>query len=1258
MFVTEAPPKDAAVTSLPGNPVGLTLDTAADTMSQDSNDIQKTVPSVTSQSLPEVIGNILNVGFTSEETVEVTTEVSHPVTHLVDQEIGTSPGTAEQQEVELVESDQILHTVTEMLNTMHVVSLEDEEPPREEGQEVLTEAAVVVLPNPTVSPAAEAFTLMEYDDLLPQVTPVFTEGVGIEEAPGTTSTSFFRPKLEEILDNSLDTSPDVPLTITLTERPIEDVPESVVEAVALTHETPISSGSKSEVDKANLDDPSEAVVEVHQDKIFSTETTPTVFLMIEPEDKTEVTINEIPEQESDLDVTSQASILMSTREMVAEVRETAVITVEETRDEEAVQEIPTIWTTITEETIKDHVLVSTAKSEDLMELEAQHEGTVISTEDKMSEGETEAGTEKETVQTEEPTIGPTGTDVSAEEQVEALEKKFTTEEPVKGQAEAEDSIVEAMGGSVEGGYTFKTPLKPKEQDGHEQIEELEPSEDPIHESEPVDEAEPPGTDAKKPEIVEKTQKETEPAEDTTAETTAHDVEIELEAVEREEHSAELTTELTFLERNTETSPEPTDKSSEEADVKEPRTEPTGDPAEEPKTTGEPTQKINLPSDITEAEPTTKPSKETEPDPEMEIPETVIEGKLTEPTTQPEQFPEPKKETDIVIRPEIQPKDKQELTEQNPNPEGSVKPAQEINHEPTTTQPLEMKPAKEIKTTDKPVTMRPPEPTPEPVHVPQLTTELSQQTDPSISQENQESTRILAGEGLLGEPAQEPEPTQKSIQETKQITESTQGTQQTIKPTEDQRHQPTTSPEQTDFSTETTRESKTSEEPTPEAEAAEEQPGAFEEPTQGPLPTEKTSQEVETIRESTQEAKLTINPAQELGHTEEPTQTEQTETTEEPLNKTKLEQESQITTKQPSLVPEPRTESTNIKNTFEEGVEEPQLKGQEPKPTGESMKELELEPPLEPSKDPNLHEEPSLEVENPIDLVMETEFPKETEKTAEPAKETDLMEQPKRKSEPTRQPKPGQPDEPAGNKEPTEGFIETGPSLRPDDDEADLHSTEEPFKEGADKTSETSDEVTKKKEGTKDVSESLVLQTPEKEITPVVGPEDSKDLLGTTGQDGSPHGSEDHVPRETSSHEVGPAITVTKNVPEGEDPSQTSPEVLTKALPGTQSEEEPLKTEERPIGEKNVTLAVLPAANDGDKVMLQTNLEFGTDEGGGTTQRTLTVEEVTQGSSAKYAVETNNGNFLDLAVPPYVDKDLLLGNNGFVGELEEDNSVSR
>ncbi|XP_035989706.1 titin homolog isoform X2 [Fundulus heteroclitus] len=1214
---TEAPPKE---TFLPGN---LTSDLAADPVPEDSNDIQETVASVASQSPAEDIRdvNALNDGATSEQTTEMTTAGHHvPHQHVgtTDQEAATGSDGAKDKE-ELLEHGEILETITEELTSLHVADPEDEEP-----------AAPGMPPQPTVFPAAETFTQEDAEDHLPPgVTPAVAEEVQTEDRPGTTATSSLRPGQEDIFENSLDAVPGV----------TEAGQEPAVEA---------ESPSKGEVDV-----PSEAAVEVGQDETRVPTETPTVVLTVEPEEETEINTNEIPEPESNADGSSPASILVTTSQTMAEVGEDPEMTIKPflipEGDEDAIQEIPTMGTMTTEKTGREHpVPVSTAEPEEVMEV--THE------EDQMAEGATEPGAEKEPAPPEETTINPDWAAHSEEhqnktqDQVEPPEEKIIEEESVRGGAESEGAAIKAAGGSGEDGYT---PTEPTENNELKTVEELELTATTTHEPEPLGDAVlagvPPRTDAAEPENVEETLKgtelkteprdDTEPTVDMTGEKPAHEVELQLVTAEEPQPSTGPTAEINSPEGTTEKPS--TEPATRKAEAREERPKPTA----EPETFGEPVQEINPTVDITqEPEPTTKPEQETEPSPKIEITDKTIEANSSEPTTQAEPFPElrtePAQETDAGMKPAEEAKAGGEL-EQEPGPTLKPNPSTELT-EPSTVPTQETK----QETTDEANSS---EPTAEPEQVPQPTKEPSHETDPIINQEKEESTRGREEVKHVGEP-------EKPDQEPRQTKEPTQETQQTMKPTEgttkDGRTQPTGDPAQsTDSPPETAQPTI---EPAQEAEAAEDQPRTFEEPTQGSLHIEKTGQEVELIKESSHETEGMIRPAQEMEQTEPPTKTEptgepgpKTETTEEPLQEIKLQQD--IAPKQPALVPEPRTEPTVIKEPSEEATKEPQpTTAQQPTPAGEPTEEL--EPPTragykkeptrpqetEPAKDPRLHGEPSPGVE------AVTEPPKEAQT---------IVEQPRRNPEPTRQPGPGD---------------SVGPGPPTFSDTKQEAAAGEPSKEQEGRTSETSDE------GTTDVpQESLVPQAP---VT-VEGSERPKEQLpvteleGTIVEDastGSPHGSEADIPPQTikgtTSPVVEPATKVVELVPEDEDASKTSPEVVTTVLPWTISEPDSLQTVLPEEPTENGSLAVLPSEDFMTEAPLQVAPgspgETDVEEARRGTSTVSPTEEAPGGSTAKYVVETNNGNFPDLAVHPYEEEeeDNLLGNNGFVGEAEEENSI--
>ncbi|MEQ2303401.1 hypothetical protein AMECASPLE_016532, partial [Ameca splendens] len=952
---TEASLKDAGVASLSENPVDLTSDPAADTTPENSNDIQETLGSITSQSPAEELrnSNVLNVEVTSEDIAEMTTDLFHSVTpqhvDLMDQEIGTGSGRAKEEDLDL-------ETLTEDLNSMQVVSPEDEEPPTEGvTQEVLTEAEFMIRPKATMSPAAETFTLME-------------AGSDLENMPGTTATGFLRPNLEEILDNSLDAVAGVTLTDTWAAEPAEAAQESTGETGVHAPEMDIP---------AQVDDPSEAAVDISQDETkVSTETTPTVFLMVEPEDEMELNINEIPEQESNSDVSSQNSILTATSKTIAEIRETTEMTVkpfltgEEEKVEDAIRHISTIWTMTTEEPTKQSdFLVPTAKPEEMMEVEVKHEDVLVITEDKKVEEGTEVIAEKEIVQTEE-TIKPDKTteteahkkktEDSAEEEVEPLEKKSTED----------DAIIRATVGSVDYGYTPKTPTEPKEQNGHEIIGEPDPTEQTAHEPEPVGEAI----------LVE----EINPTLDMTQ---------EAEPTTKPQLETEPTTKPLLGTEPTTKPPLETEPTTKPPLEKEPTTKP---PLET-----EPTTKPPL-----ETEPTTKPPLETEPATKLPL-ETEATTKTpleTEPTTKPQLETEPTTKPPLGTEPATKP-----LLGTEP----TTKPL--LGTEPTTKPPLETEP-----------TTKPPLET-EPATKPQLGTEPT--TKPQLGTEP--TTKLLPRTEPATKPPLKTEPTTKPQLGTEPTTKLPLGTEPTTKlpprtepatkpPLETE---PTTKPPlETEPTTKPPLETEPTTKPPPRTEPATKLPLETEPATKPPLKTEPTTKP-QLGTEPTTKPPLGTEPTTKLPPRTEPATKPPLET--EPTTKPPLETEP--TTKppleteptrkpplgtEPTTKPPPRTEPATKPPLETEPTTKPQL---ETEPTTKPPLETEptTKPPLEtepvtkspletePATKPPLETEPT--TKPPLETEPATKLPLETKPITKPPLETELATKPPLETEPAIKP---------------------------------------------------------------------------------------------------------------------------------------------------------------------------------------------------------------------------------------------------------------
>ncbi|XP_038131981.1 uncharacterized protein LOC119777228 isoform X1 [Cyprinodon tularosa] len=1300
LSVIEASHKDTAVNSLSGNPVDLTSDPAADTVPEDS-DIQETVGSITSPSLVINYDNASNVGVTSEEIVEMTTEVFPSSTNqlfdIFNQEVAAGSGTVI-EDGKLGEYHQVIGSITKDPSSKQVISLQDDEPPTK-GPTAL------ISPKPTMPSAAETFTLMEAGHH-PNVTAVVVEDVGTEGITEMTAMQVLRPTVEKILDNYLDTIPGG--TLTPAEKATKVMQEPSVDAVALGPETDILV----EEDTAQ-EDPSKAAEDVSlgETKVIM-ETTPTVFLMLEPEEGTEINISERSEQESKTNVSSQSPILVTISKRITENREIIemtskpLLTLKEGNVKGAFQEVPTTWTMTTEVTTTESVaLVPAAKLGEMIDVEVKKEDTAMITEDE--EVEEGAKAENEIVQTEEATIKPDkaeDTQDFTEELLEPLET-FVGEKSEKVVVETDDAIIKPTGGSAPDGFTTKTDREPMEQ--HQITEEPDHTDKTVHKPEPVGEAVLAGegleTDANDPDIAENTELKKEPEGDSKVEKPAHKTELKLETPVTAESSTELT----------EKPSEPMRKTVGDAEVINiERTKPSGDPTQEPEASSESVLELNPGMGMAqEAEPSKRPAKETESTLKIQTTQKTAEAKSTELTAQPEHVPElttkPSQEISTVLSPVKEAEVKQREGDPEKEPEPTKKPNEEINTTEEVTQETEpnIKPSQETKMAEKSKTTArtyeaiSSEPTDQPTEVLEPSIEPPQETNQVIYQEKEVVSEI---EGLEAEPGPvwEPHSTEKPGKEPEQNKESTQETQPAVKPTEqatkDQIHQPSRDPAlSADSFTETTKEEQPAKESGQEAETVKQQPGAFEEPTQATLRLENNGPEEEHIPQSTHETSLPIKPDQPMERPE-PTSAEATrepglltETTGESLHKVKLEEvvkKTPETTLQSVLVPEAQNVSTDTTDHTEDSLKEPQPIRefmQEPKTTEEPT--TVLEPPIglgyneepitesppkpESSKDQKPQEEPSPGMQTSRDPVKEF---KDKETKVDPTGEADLMEHPKRKLEPTGQPAP---------EEAVEGPVETKPYLRPDEDKAGVRPTfsdkveetsaEEQFKHTEDITSEISYKVTEEKEGTTSNIPEEVLVLPSAE-----GSEETTKVLQVSELDrtdvpsGSPQGPKVDIQTETNkatiSHVVEPAIKVTEHVPKVEDPSETSHEVMTQVLQGTTSDTWSLKTvfpkelpfEEKVLPAENRTLIVLLPAITGDR-------EVFSEAHPGSTGETDVEEVATPGSSTigpaekaplgftmKYAVETNNGNFLDLAGQPYEEENNLLNNNGFTGEHEE------
>ncbi|XP_043965449.1 protein P200-like isoform X2 [Gambusia affinis] len=143
-----------------------------------------------------------------------------------------------------------------------------------------------------------------------------------------------------------------------------------------------------------------------------------------------------------------------------------------------------------------------------------------------------------------------------------------------------------------------------------------------------------------------------------------------------------------------------------------------------------------------------------------------------------------------------------------------------------------------------------------------------------------------------------------------------------------------------------------------------------------------------------------------------------------------------------------------------------------------------------------------------------------------------------------------------------------------------------------------------------------------------------------------------VPEETTETVV--PVETTKTVVPEETTKTVVPEETTETVVPEETTEtvvpEKRPSEDKVLARENGTLMVLPPANEAPGVAEETTP--------GTSTVGPTEETTTQSTtrSPKYVVETNNGNFPDVPVRPYVEQDIFLGNNDFVEEEEDDNSI--
>nr|XP_054591962.1 microtubule-associated protein futsch [Nothobranchius furzeri] len=1029
LSVTEGHLQEAATTTLTGIPKDLTSDSAAEDAPEDSNDILDNEGGLTSQSPAQVTvySESLNVGDTAKETVEVTSEVVYSVPHQpfsgMDEEAN--------EDKTLPDLDKVLPNIPEDSEEINLLNPEEDEPSSESDAPVHPTKADV-LQKPSVTLPKETFS----EGPLKEITEVPLE---------TTTKGFLIPGVKDFEDNYFDTIPDGALPGEDLADPTEILHKLKNETLPHAPQASVSLESEGNIQTLQVEHPSEAAVEVSRDETkVAMEATPTMFMMVDPEEEADITGNELPEQELAGEVLSHVSILTTTSEMEPEtldkpgedrpadifgVTSEATLISHDDKDVDVAEESPTVGTIIVEETFKKDVFVPSKPKEE--EQVGEQHGQISVSEDKSAD---------ETLQTEDISVEPDRTAVTVEESTEAPPK------PVKGTDTPE---------------TFPGP---DEQEKLNVIEESQPEEQATP-------TEPSGGVTKElqpSEITAEVSPEAEPARKHTEEPT-HEVKTDKQASERTLSSVESATESASKEL-----PEQPLEPATEAGVAEekPRTterppqrsEPTGQLETEIKVTKESTQQTELTEQTTKTklqEPTKGPLQALEP------------VHVLEPTKGPIQVLEPRKEPIQVQEPTKKPVKV---------PEPSQESVQVLHHTKGPVQVLEptKEPIKAHEPSQKPVTVleltneKPliPQPTKQPIQVQepsQEPTEVPQPTkDPvKVPEPSQESVHVLQPSekpkqvvDSSREPASEGYPSEESVQEADVlqsktgtttellikelvqnidfITESSPETEATTKPAEETRPMKETIPETgTDPAESTSKQAEELERIQQQAKETEptREPSKEEQLTREPAkeaePTTEPTKDTETTKESIRDAEPTGEPTKEAEPTREPTK--DTEPTRESIRDAEPKREP-IKEAEPTREPTKDTEPTRESIRDAEPTREPT---KDTEPARESIKDS--EPTREPTKEAEPAREPTKDTEPTRESIRDAEPTRESTKKAEPTRESIKDAEPTR--EPTEEAEPTR--EPIKKAEPTRESIKDAEPTREPTEEAE--PTREPIK---------------------------------------------------------------------------------------------------------------------------------------------------------------------------------------------------------------------
>uniref|UniRef100_A0A3Q3A2F1 Titin homolog n=1 Tax=Kryptolebias marmoratus TaxID=37003 RepID=A0A3Q3A2F1_KRYMA len=1044
--VTEDSLQGAATTSPIKIPVDLTSDPTADTMPGDSNDIQEAGGSVTSQGPPEVTSKteVLTVGVIPEETGETISKVL-----LVD--------VMDQTSKDQTKEEAVMENIPEDLEDIAVVPSEDEEPPSEAvAPEEPTEAAVVVLQEPTLIPHTETFTVVESGhEGPPEGTFDVPAEVVLEHSPETTTKGPLIPESEEVLDNSLETILDVA------------VPEEVLEAptsetLSQAPETPSLPGSEGDIQTLQVREPSEAAAEGSRGGTkVGTETVPTVFLITDSEPEAKITVNEISEPETE--VRSWGSILptLESPTLKAEVTSKPLLVSEDDKDENK----PTTGTILTKEAQPVEITRETEVTVELLPEEEPVSGMIEEAkqgEDPAQEVEPEKETIEKTQSSQEPPTDsvfkeemeekpsePTGESTKEADVTEETEPK-STEEPSKKLIRKPDQEVEpAKESTQETEPTIKPAqkVKPTKESKQETIPTIKQSQEVEPAKESTQEIEPTIKPAQDVEPTKESKQETEPTIKP-----AQDVEPTKESKQETEPTIKPDQKVKpTKESKQETIP--TIKQSQDV-------EPAKESTQETEPTIKPAQDVEHVKESTkETEPSVKPGQEIEPTKESTQKETKTDLAFKEEMEETPLEPtgETTKEADVTE--ETEPKSTEEPSKKPiGKPDQEVEPTTESTQEiePTIKQSQEVEPSKEstekIESTTETVQEIEPskeltektEPTIKPTQV-ELSKGLTEETEPinKPAEEREpvkESTEKEPSKGLT----EETEPISKPAEEVEPVKESTQDTEPTIKPVQlepskelTEKTEPTIKPTQVELSKGLTEETEPINKPAEEREPVKE--STEKEPSKGLTeetePISKPAEEREPVKESTQDTEPTIKPVQL-----EPSK-ELTEKTEPTIKPVQLEPSKELTEKtEPTIKPfqdveptkEPTQETEPIMQPAEERKPAKELTEKieptfKPAPDVEPTKELthEKEPTIKPAQEKEPIEPVTPEASRKPVLVLEpTRDPlHEAEPTQKPPQETVPIKELTQEIETITPPENTEPTEKCSKKETLEPFGE-------------------------------------------------------------------------------------------------------------------------------------------------------------------------------------------------------------------------------------------